>query len=57
MPGESVLMVALTLARIFPNIDHIDYADENWRTVVDAIHLSGRIVDYSSEEHPLYALN
>jgi hypothetical protein len=34
MPEESVLMVALTLVRIFPNISWIEYKyNENWEKV------------------------
>ena len=52
IPDESVLMVALTLALIFPCIDYIDYIDENWDKVLDAIYLSRQIVIYSSKERP-----
>ena len=34
---ESVTMVATTLARIFPRIANIEYIDENWGKVMDAI--------------------
>ena len=51
MPEESVLVVAMTLARIFPRINYIHYADENWEKVMDAICLSREIVDCSSEKH------
>ena len=30
MPEESVLMVALTLARIFPYLEYTDPVDDNW---------------------------
>ena len=53
---ESVLTVALTLARIFPRIKYIDHVDdEGWQKVLDAICLSREIVDHSGEEHPLSA--
>ena len=55
MPDELVLMVALTLALIFPCIDYIDYIDENWEKVLNAIYLSRQIVIYSSKERPLCA--
>jgi hypothetical protein len=55
VPEESVLMVALTLARISPRIECIDYVDENWEKVVDVICLSGEIVDCLSKEHPFTA--
>jgi hypothetical protein len=53
MPEESVLMVTLTLVRIFPNISGIEDGNENWGKVSDAICLSGQIVDRSSKEHSL----
>ena len=51
MPGESVLMAALTLARIFPYISSISRVDKNWKKVLDAICLSGQIIDRTSKEH------
>ena len=42
---ESVLVVALTLVRIFPHLETINYTDESWEKVTDAISLSRRIVD------------
>ena len=56
VPEESVLTVALTLARIFPFIDTIYGGDDNeetWDNVVDAIYNSGRIVGRSSKRYPL----
>jgi hypothetical protein len=53
MPEESVLMVALTLARIFPHLVWINSTDENWAKVLGAISLSRQIVDFSSKKHPL----
>ena len=53
VPEESVLMVALTLARIFPRIDCIEHIDKNWEKVMDAISLSREIVNYSSKRSPL----
>ena len=52
VPEESVLIVALTLARIFPHIEYIDHVDENWEKVMCAICLSRRITDYSGKEQP-----
>ena len=49
---ESVPTIALTLVLIFPRLESIDYADRNWRKVLDAIYLSRKIVDYSSKEPP-----
>ena len=54
IPEESVLVVAVTLALIFPCIDFIDYVDENWKKVSDAIYLSRQIFISSSKEHPLF---
>ena len=56
VPEESVLVIAMTLARIFPRIYYIHYVDENWERVMDAICLSRQIVDFSSEERPLSTL-
>jgi hypothetical protein len=53
MPEGSVLMVALTLVRIFPHIYHIESVDGNWGKVADAIRLSGRIVGYPCKDLPL----
>jgi len=49
---ESVPTIALTLAHIFPHIESIDYSDENWDKVMDAICNSREIINRSSEEHP-----
>ena len=54
MPKESVWMVALTLARVFPHLEDIDHVDENWEKVMDAICTSREIIDYSGKEHHLY---
>ena len=54
---ELVLVVALTLARIFPNIETVvESIDEDWGKVMDAICLSRKIVDHSSMEHPFVIL-
>ena len=54
LPRRSVPMVALTLARIFPHLESIDFGiDEKWGEVADAIKLSREIVDCSSKENPL----
>ena len=55
MSEESVLMVALTLALIFPHVHYIDCTDENWEKVVDAIRLSRQIVGYPGKELSLSA--
>lgn len=46
-------MVAMTLIRIFPRIYYIEYVDENWGKVMDAVCLSRQIVGCSSKEYPL----
>ena len=51
--AESVLVVALTLARIFPHIEDIESSDMNWVKVVRAISTSREIIDCSGEDHPL----
>ena len=43
--SESVTVVAVTLGRIFPHMEAIDYFDENWEKVVDAICVSREIID------------
>ena len=50
---ESILVVAMTLARIFPRIEYIFSGYRNWEKVMDAIRLSRQIVDCSSKEHYL----
>ena len=49
VPEESVLMVALTLALIFPRIEGIAHVDKNWDKVVNAICDSREFVEHSSE--------
>jgi len=53
MTEESVPVVALTLARIFPRIESIDYVDEKWEKVMDAISISKQIVNCSGKNHHL----
>ena len=50
---ESVLMVSLTLLRIFPRIETVDGADRGWVKVQNAIKRSSRIVDRSSKSRLL----
>ena len=50
MPEESVSVVALTLARIFPHLEDIECADENWEKVAHTICTSREIFDYSGKE-------
>ena len=37
LPEESTLMVALTLLRVFPELETINYSDVRWEKVADAI--------------------
>ena len=53
IPEESVLTVALTLASIFPRIELINCVDGDWEKVLGAIHVSRRIINYTSEQQPL----
>ena len=45
LPEESTLVVAQVLLRIFPSLEHIDYADQSWKKVADAFAISGQLVD------------
>ena len=56
VPKGSALMVALTLLRIFPLLDNIEYVDGSWEKVADAINSSKELADCSSEKHPFVAL-
>jgi len=49
MPEESVSRTALTLARIFPQVESIKAHDEGWLKVVNAIRHSRKIVDCSGK--------
>ncbi|KAF9786389.1 hypothetical protein BJ322DRAFT_1191544 [Thelephora terrestris] len=50
LPEESVLMVALTLLRIFPRLKLIVHDCDGWEKVAAAIKLSSELADYSSEK-------
>jgi len=50
---ESVLVVALTFARIFPHMEVIQSSDIKWVKVVHAIATSREIIDYSGEDNSL----
>ena len=51
MPAESTVVVALTLLRLFPHLDEIEYWGEGgWEAVADAIDTSKRFVDHSSKK-------
>jgi len=57
MPEQSVLMAALSLVRIFPQIDYIEATHEGWEKVLGAINLSRQIVDRSGKQNsPLHTL-
>ena len=50
IPEASVLMVALTLLRIFPRLNWIEHGGEGWEKVANAIGLSSDLADYSSKK-------
>ena len=52
---ESALTVALTILRIFPQIENIDGAEEGWAKVRDAINSSRGIINRSSKQRLLTA--
>ena len=56
VPEESVLMVALSLLRIFPRIRGISFINKGWRKVDKAIRISKRIADCSSKHPPHHTL-
>jgi len=47
---ESALMVALTLLRIFPRLEYIEYSDKGWEEVAETIELSKKLADASSKK-------
>lgn len=50
MPKKATLMVALTLLRIFPRLNHIQwYDDERWDEINDALVFSEQFADWSSK--------
>ena len=51
---ESTLMVALSLLRIFPRLRRIQYSDQRWKKVADAIDLSRQLADHSSKKPSLH---
>lgn len=56
IPEESALMVALTLLRIFPHLEEINYEDESWEGVANAIGDSKDLVTCSSKARVFAAL-
>ena len=51
VPEGSASMIALTLLRIFPRIETIDFEDEAWSEVADMIWRSKETIDCSSTYH------
>ena len=51
VPEGAAPTIALTLLRIFPQIESIILDDEGWCEVEDIIHRSKRTIDYSSRCH------
>lgn len=51
LPEESTLMATLMLLRIFPRLKWLEYTDEGWDKVANAIALSKDLADYSSKKH------
>jgi len=51
LPEVSALMVALTLLRIFPRLDCIQYRNMGWEQVANAITHSKWLADRSSKKH------
>ena len=49
VPDASMLIVALTLLRIFPNLESINYSDSGWERVADAIYGSKQVASCSSK--------
>ena len=53
-PELSTLCVALTLVRIFPRIEYVNYGGAEWEKVEDVICLSNRIISRLFKQlHPL----
>ena len=56
VPDGSTSTVALTLLRIFPQIETIAFYDEGWGKVEDVIKCSKGIIDYLSKQYHLTIL-
>ena len=52
VPEESALVVALTLVHIFPCLNTIEYIDDDWEKVVDAVCLAREIANCSGKAYP-----
>ena len=53
VPEGSAMIIALTLLRIFPRLGFIEFFDEGWEEVANAIDLSREIIDFSGKQRPL----
>jgi len=53
VPEGSVTIISLTLLRIFPRLRSIEFTDERWGEVKNAINRSREIIDCSSKQCPL----
>jgi hypothetical protein len=49
VPEESALVLALTLVRIFPRLETIEYQNDEWEKVANAIYRSKMVVDRSGK--------
>ena len=52
VPEGSAIIIALTLLRIFPRLGSIDFIDEGWGEVENAINRSREIIDFSGKQCP-----
>ena len=52
-PEGSAMIIALTLLRIFPRLCSIEFFDEGWEEVENAISRSQEIINRSSKQRPL----
>jgi len=53
VPEGSAMIIALTLLRIFPRLGSIEFSDEGWKEVKNAINRSREIIDFSGKQRPL----
>ena len=53
VPEGSAIIIALTLLRIFPRLDCIEFINDGWKEVGNAISCSKEIIDCSSKQRPL----
>ena len=52
VPKGLAMIIALTLLRIFPQLDSIQFISGGWKEVNNAISLSKEIIDCSSKQRP-----